>query len=60
MISDDIWMDMLRDRHDLTHDYDGEIVKSVCTRLIDSYLALFEAFQKTVETQYLFEGEEKR
>ena len=60
LISDDIWMDMLRDRHDLTHDYDGEIVKSVCTRLIDSYLALFEAFQKTVETQYLFEGEEKR
>ena len=59
LISDDAWMDMLRDRNDLTHDYDGEIVKTVCERLINCYLALFEAFQETVETRYLPEREDK-
>ena len=55
LISDEAWLDMLRDRNDLTHDYDGEIVKEVCKRLINCYLALFEAFQKTAETKYLEE-----
>ena len=59
LISDDAWMDMLRDRNDLMHDYDGEIVKTVCERLINCYLALFEAFQETVETRYLPEREDK-
>ncbi len=60
LISDDAWMDMLRDRNDLTHDYDGEIVKEVCKRLINCYLALFEEFRKTAETRYLSTKEEKR
>lgn len=53
LISSEKWMDMLRDRNDLTHDYDGEIVKEVCGRLINSYLELFENFRETVEAQYL-------
>ena len=52
LILDDTWIDMLRDRNDLTYDYDGEIVKSVCVKLINSYLDFFEIFQKTVKTQY--------
>ena len=52
LISDEAWLDMLRDRNDLTHDYDGEIVKSVCGRLTGSYLNLFEAFKDMVEREY--------
>ena len=52
LISDDRWMDMLRDRNDLTHDYDGTIVKTVCTRLLESYLDLFGEFREIVKTQY--------
>ena len=52
LISDEAWLDMLRDRNDLTHDYDGEIVKSVCGRLTGSYLDLFEAFKDIVERDY--------
>ena len=52
--------DMLRDRNDLTHDYDGEIVKEVCKRLINCYLALLEEFRKTAETRYLSTKGEKR
>ena len=60
LISDEAWLDMLRDRNDLTHDYDGEIVKVVCKRLINCYLALFEEFRKTAETRYLSTKGEKR
>lgn len=60
LISDEAWLDMLRDRNDLTHDYDGEIVKEVCKRLINCYLALFEEFRKTAETRYLSTKREKR
>ena len=60
LISNEAWLDMLRDRNDLTHDYDGEIVKEVCKRLINCYLALFEEFRKTAETRYLSTKEEKR
>ncbi len=52
LISDEAWLDMLRDRNDLTHDYDGEIVKSVCGRLTGSYLDLFEVFKDIVERDY--------
>ena len=45
LISDDRWMQMLRDRNDLTHDYDGTIVAKVCRRILDDYLELFEAFR---------------
>ena len=60
LISNEAWLDMLRDRNDLTHDYDGEIVKEVCKRLINCYLALFEEFRKTAETRYLSTKGEKR
>lgn len=46
LICDDRWMEMLSDRNNLTHDYDGEIVNEVCKRLIESYLDLFEDFSE--------------
>ena len=52
LISDDEWMEMLADRNNLTHDYDGEIVSKVCTRLIKTYLDLFEDFSNTAGKYY--------
>ena len=52
LISDDEWMEMLADRNNLTHDYDGEIVNEVCTRLIKTYLDLFEDFSNAAGKYY--------
>ena len=45
IISDDDWMQMMRERNDLTNDYDGTIVKEVCVRVLSKYLELFEEFE---------------
>ncbi|HCS67998.1 MAG TPA: antitoxin [Oribacterium sp.] len=52
LISDDLWMEMLRNRNELTHDYDGEIIRVVCHEIIDKYLGLFDDFQELVERRY--------
>lgn len=41
MISDDIWMEMLRVRNQLAHDYDGNIVKEYCQKIIHEYIDVF-------------------
>ena len=50
LITDDVWMDMLKIRNQLTHDYDGMIVKEYCQRIIHQYIDLFYEFQKQVDT----------
>ena len=34
LISDDTWMDMLKVRNELAHDYDSEIVKTYCVNIM--------------------------
>lgn len=41
MISDDIWMEMLMVRNQLAHDYDGNIVKEYCQKIIHEYIDVF-------------------
>lgn len=48
-IQGDVWMDMLKIRHQLAHDYDGVIVKQYCHKIVDIYLDKFEEFQDKVE-----------
>ncbi len=38
LITDDIWMEMLKVRNRLSHDYDGSIVKEYCERIIEEYV----------------------
>ena len=38
LISDDTWMDMLKVRNELAHDYD-EIVKTYCNTIVKEYIA---------------------
>lgn len=47
LISDDIWLHMLDDRNNLTHDYDGKLAKTAVITIRDEYLPVFEEFRKT-------------
>lgn len=49
LIDGDEWMDMLKIRNQLTHDYDGIIVKEHCKTIIGIYIDKFADFQKKVE-----------
>ena len=49
MISDDAWMDMLKIRNELTHDYDGTVLKFHCNIIVNKYIDLFNEFGITVK-----------
>ena len=49
LIIDDIWLKMLKTRNLLAHDYDGEIVKTHCHVIVETYIDLFYDFRKYVE-----------
>lgn len=49
LISDDTWMEMLDVRNKLADDYDGEIVKTHCHVIVETYIDLFYDFRKYVE-----------
>lgn len=49
MITGDEWMQMLEIRNQLTHDYDGEIVKTHYNNIVEIYIEKFKEFQLWVE-----------
>ena len=49
LVSDDTWMEMLKVRNELTHDYDGDIVKSYCNTIVAKYIDLFYTLKKNVQ-----------
>lgn len=49
LIHDDTWMEMLKVRNELAHDYDSVIIKNACGKIIGGYLELFFEFRRTVE-----------
>lgn len=57
LISDDEWMEMLKVRNELTHDYDCEIVKTHCNTIVERYIDLFYEFENIVKKLQL-ENEE--
>lgn len=48
IIDDDIWLDMLDDRNDITHDYDYKLINNVFDKIIDEYIPIFQKFEKKV------------
>lgn len=52
LIQSDLWMEMLKNRNELTHDYDGEIIKDICYEIAGKYIDLFFDFQNVVEKRY--------
>lgn len=49
LISDESWMEMLKVRNELAHDYDCEIVKEHCNTIVKGYIDLFYEFEETVK-----------
>ena len=49
LITGDEWIEMLKVRNQLTHDYDGDIVKEYCNVIIQKYVDLFYDFRNTIE-----------
>ena len=47
LISGDLWMKMLQDRNDLTHDYDGSLAREAVSRIVEWYLPKLEEFERT-------------
>lgn len=45
----DFWLDMLKLRNTLSHDYDGEILRESCSRIINDYIPVFLKFKTTVD-----------
>lgn len=49
LISDDVWMEMLKVRNEFSHDYDGEIVKEFCEKIVYVYLDKFYELKETID-----------
>lgn len=52
LIDDDTWIEMLRSRNQLAHDYDGTFAAEQFQNIIDVYYPLFEKFKETVLRYY--------
>lgn len=48
LIDTDEWMQMLKVRNELAHDYDCEIVKTYCSTIVEKYIDLFYDFEERV------------
>ena len=48
LITNDVWIEMLNVRNHLAHDYDGEIIKEYCGRVVNVYIDQFYEFKKAV------------
>ena len=50
LISDDIWVDMLNDRNELAHDYDGKLASECFELIVNDYINAFDLFKEKAET----------
>ncbi len=48
LISDDLWLEMLTVRNQLTHDYNSEIIKRSCHQIVEKYIDLFYLLNETI------------
>ena len=49
LIDDEIWMEMLKVRNQLAHDYDGQIVEIYCEDIVKVYIGRLEDFRDVAE-----------
>lgn len=53
LIDDDRWLQMLRDRNQLAHDYDGTLAANKFSEIINIYYPLLEKMKNDVEKYYI-------
>lgn len=49
LIEDEVWMEMLKVRNQLAHDYDGQIVEKYCEDIVKVYIGRLEDFRDVAE-----------
>lgn len=49
LIEDEVWMEMLKVRNQLAHDYDGQIVEKYCENIVKVYIGRLEDFRAVAE-----------
>ena len=49
LIHDDIWMEMLKVRNEISHDYDGKIMKEYCKKIVDVYIDVFYELEAAIK-----------
>lgn len=52
LIDDDLWLEMLRARNNLAHDYDGELALKYFASITVQYSVLLEEFMKKASAYY--------
>lgn len=48
----EVWLDMLKDRNDMTHIYDGNAAKELVKRILDIYIPQFQMLETELVCQY--------
>lgn len=48
----EVWLDMLKDRNDMTHIYDGNAAKELVNRILDIYIPQFQMLEMELVCQY--------
>ena len=51
-IDEDIWLDMLKSRNDMTHIYDGEAARRLVSMILKRYIPAFEIMKEKVLERY--------
>lgn len=49
LIYDDIWMEMLSDRNDLAHDYDGTFAETCVNKIVNLYIEILDKFAERIQ-----------
>lgn len=57
IISDDVWLQMLRARNRLAHDYDGEIAKAEFDEIVGKFYEALLGFEEGIEKYYTKAGD---
>ena len=51
-IDEDVWLDMLKSRNDMTHIYDGESAKRLVNDILYRFIPEFVKLRENIEKQY--------
>ena len=51
-IDEDIWLDMLKSRNDMTHIYDGEAAKRLADMILGKYIPAFKIMAEKIMEKY--------
>lgn len=51
-LEEDLWLEMLKDRNDTAHIYDGDAAKELVGKIIACYIGEFEKCSKEIQRRY--------